>query len=279
MAIKLIATDLDGTFFNDDHITVPRRNIDAFRHAHEIGVKTAVATGRPLSLTDDILEMLPFIDYLITSNGAVTYDLKNNCVVSALLMNRAQTLKIFEILNSYALPYEIYLEGKCYICEDCFKKNGNDCVPEHFMKVLRDRLNVVESLPELLGDRQIEKINVMSLTAEQRRELEEKILATGEIYITSSVYGNMEMNHVDANKGFALRSLTDYLHIGSDSVMCFGDGENDVEMLEYASYSFAMKNGCERAKKSANYIARKNSECGVAQAIEQYVTGIKNEEY
>ena len=55
--------------------------------------------------------------------------------------------------------------------------------------------------------------------------------------------------------------------------MCFGDGENDTQMLEYADYSFAMANGSDFAKISAKFITGVNSEGGVGEAIEKYVLG------
>ena len=42
MAIKLIVTDLDGTFLNSNHVTIPKENIDAFKKAHEMGIKVAL---------------------------------------------------------------------------------------------------------------------------------------------------------------------------------------------------------------------------------------------
>lgn len=87
----------------------------------------------------------------------------------------------------------------------------------------------------------------------------------------------MEMNHLNANKGFAVKALADAMGIGRESVMCFGDGENDTAMLEFADYSFAMENGCTRAKDAAKFVTDRNSECGVAKAIEKYVLGEKDE--
>lgn len=274
MAIKLIVTDLDGTFFDSDHITIPERNIEAFKKAHEAGIKTAVASGRPRCLTNNVLAQIPFIDYLVTSNGAVAYDLKNNKIIAEKLIDNAQALKIFEILDGYDLPYEIYYKGNCHISAKSYEKFDNEHVPEHFIRILKEHLQVEESLPELIGSDGIEKINVMSLTPEQRSELEAKIRDTGDIYITSSVAGNMEMNHKDANKGFAVRSLAEDLNIGSESVMCFGDGENDSEMLAFAEFSFAMENGSNYAKRSAKFITSANNECGVAKAVERYALGL-----
>ena len=99
MAIKLIVTDLDGTFLNTNHVTIPQENIDAFKKAHEMGIKVAIASGRTKILTDYIVEQLPFLDYLITSNGAITYDMKTGKAVCSTLIDNKQSIEIFNILN------------------------------------------------------------------------------------------------------------------------------------------------------------------------------------
>ena len=53
--------------------------------------------------------------------------------------------------------------------------------------------------------------------------------------------------------------------------MVFGDFYNDVEMLKKAHYSFVMENANEDMKQYGNFIAKKNTENGVIEAIEEYV--------
>lgn len=271
MSIKLIVTDLDGTMFSSDHLTIPERNTEAFRKAHEMGIKVAVASGRTKVLTDKVVEAMPFLDYLITSNGAATYDLNKNEQVSLKLIDNAQTLEIFKILDAYSLCYEIYYKGECFISEKGFEKYDNHNIPEHFLTILRNHIKVVKSLPELIGKNSIEKINVLCLTPEQRIEITEKLKKTGEIYVTSSISQNMEMNNINADKGFAIRSLAGDLGIKKENIMCFGDGENDIEMLKFADFSFAMANASDDVKRKAKFETCTNDECGVALAIEKYV--------
>ena len=76
MPVKLIACDLDGTLLGADHITVSQRTVKALADAHEKGMKIAVATGRTLSVIYNVMEQIPFLDYVIYSNGAAVCDLK-----------------------------------------------------------------------------------------------------------------------------------------------------------------------------------------------------------
>ena len=62
MAVKIIATDLDGTLMAPDHLTVTEPTKSALAAAHDKGIKIAVATGRALSFTEGVTKQVPFAD-------------------------------------------------------------------------------------------------------------------------------------------------------------------------------------------------------------------------
>lgn len=279
MDIKLIATDLDGTFLNSNHLTIPQENIEAFKRAHDMGIKVAIASGRTKILTDYLVPELPFLDYLITSNGAVTYDLHTGQVVCSTLMDNIQSVEIFNILKDYNLIYEIYYKGDCYMNEKSYAMFDGEHVPPHIHALLKDFIKPVLSLEELIDGQGIEKLNILSLTGEERVEIEEKINKTCDVAFASSfpivkgANGNLEMTDRNATKGFAIKGLAEALNIGKENIMCFGDGENDCSMLSFADYSFAMANGTDLVKSTAKYVTDTNDNGGVAKAINKYVFG------
>ncbi len=279
MAIKLIVTDLDGTFLNTNHVTIPKENIEAFKRAHDMGIKVAIASGRTKILTDYLVEQLPFLDYLITSNGAITYDLHTGKVVCSTLMSNTQSVEIFNILKDYNLIYEIYFNGKCYMNDESYAMFDTEHVSPHIHALLKDFIKPVSSLEALIDGQGIEKLNILSLTGEERLEIEEKVIKTGSVAFASSfpiikgVNGNLEMTDKDATKGFAVKGLADALSISKENVMCFGDGENDCSMLSFADYSFAMSNGTDLVKSTAKFTTDTNDNFGVAKAINKYVFG------
>ncbi|MBR5247049.1 MAG: HAD family phosphatase [Clostridia bacterium] len=279
MSIKLIVTDLDGTFLNTNHVTIPQENIDAFRRAHHMGIKVAIASGRTKILTDYIVEQLPFLDYLITSNGAVTYDMKTGETVCSTLINNNQSVEIFNILRDYNLIYEIYFKGKCFMNNESFAMFDTEHVSPHIHELLKDYIKPVSNLQSFIDGQGIEKLNILSLTGEERIELEEKINKSCNVAFASSfpivkgANGNLEMTDINATKGFAVKGLADSLNITKENIMCFGDGENDCSMLSFADYSFAMENGNELAKKTAKFTTDTNDNAGVANAIKKYIFG------
>ena len=70
-----------------------------------------------------------------------------------------------------------------------------------------------------------------------------------------------------ANKGRAIRHLQRELDISAHQTMVFGDFLNDLEMMDAATFSFAMDNAHPELRERASYIAPSNLENGVIRTI------------
>ena len=68
-----------------------------------------------------------------------------------------------------------------------------------------------------------------------------------------------------------MRKVQKVLNIGYDETMVFGDYLNDLELMESGYYSYAMENAHEDLKKVSRFIAKKNTENGVVEAIKEVV--------
>lgn len=65
--------------------------------------------------------------------------------------------------------------------------------------------------------------------------------------------------------------MLERLGVRPEACMAMGDGENDVEMLGLVGLGVAMGNAVPQARQAADAVTGKNSEDGVAAAIEKYV--------
>ena len=106
---------------------------------------------------------------------------------------------------------------------------------------------------------------------EKRKQISEEILKKYEI--TSSVPEYLEIVKKGIKKSEAIKVVLEKYHIQQDEVMAIGDGENDVEMLEFAGLGIAMENAKEEVKRFANDVTTSNNHDGVANAIEKYILG------
>lgn len=276
MEIKLIATDMDGTFLDDNKIA-PEENIEALRECAARGIEVVPATGRTIFAVPEEIKNLPGVRYAITTNGAVVADLKEGTILSSCKMSKETAIKIMEMARDSEddIMYDAYVEGIGYTSE-YFMDNLNHYAKSPgiaglIRKTRRAVLDHIEYVRQC--DSEIEKINLFFVDMEARKRMRERLLAMPEIVVTSAIPENLEINAAGASKGGALRRLAEYLSINIEETMAFGDGENDISMLREAGCGVAMENAEPSVKEAADYITKTNNEAGVADAIRRFIIG------
>lgn len=268
MAVKLIASDLDGTLMAPDHMTVAERTKNALIAAHNKGIKLAIATGRTLTFTNSVTAQIPFVDYVVSSNGAAVYDRNAGEYVYSTLVPNADALEAVDFLNALPVHYHIYMGGRIYIQKTAMAFAADTGLPEEFLADFISRVTVVDDLKQAIGENGVEVIDIFSMGENENTIVE--FLKNKNLVMTSAVRGELAATALGADKGTALNGLCGVLGITADEVMTFGDAENDCPMLEFAGLSFAMENGNDICKKSAKAVAPSNAVDGVAQMIEKY---------
>ena len=103
--------------------------------------------------------------------------------------------------------------------------------------------------------------------------LEARLKATfdGRLYISKSLPQFLELASPDVTKAAGLEFVAGQLGFTRERTVAFGDGENDVELLEWAGYAVAVANADERVLAVADLICAPPEEEGVSQVIEAYL--------
>lgn len=81
------------------------------------------------------------------------------------------------------------------------------------------------------------------------------------------------MNVLEDNKVSkvtAIQKVLEHLNICKSEAIAFGDGSNDIEMLEYVGLGIAMGNGGEKLKTRADFVTKKASEGSILFALEKF---------
>lgn len=274
MSIKLIALDLDGTLLTTDK-RITARTRAAIEECEKRGIEIVPATGRAMrAVPAEILE-LPGVRYGIFTNGASVWDIREEKSIAAQYIDWQTALKAIEILERYPMLYDLYIEGRG-ICEAQFLERLEEFgVPPENCRIIRSSRQPVPNLIAYLKEFHppVQKINLIfrekAVKAEVRRELSQ----IDALSVTSSLPWNLEVNAQGATKGGGLERLRAHLNISREETMAFGDGENDLPMLQAAGLGIAMENGADFLKKQAGIITLTNDRDGVAAAIEQYALG------
>jgi Cof subfamily protein (haloacid dehalogenase superfamily) len=88
------------------------------------------------------------------------------------------------------------------------------------------------------------------------------------LYISKSLPYFLELASPDVTKGSGLAFLAERIGFTSAQTIAFGDGENDIELLDWAGYAVAVANAHESVLASADFVCPSVEEEGVAQTIE-----------
>jgi Cof subfamily protein (haloacid dehalogenase superfamily) len=93
----------------------------------------------------------------------------------------------------------------------------------------------------------------------------------GRLFISKSLPYFLEFAHPDVTKGSGLEFLAGLVGFTREETVAFGDGENDVELLEWAGYAVAVANAHPKVLEVADFVCPSVDEEGVAQVIEAYL--------
>jgi Cof subfamily protein (haloacid dehalogenase superfamily) len=104
-------------------------------------------------------------------------------------------------------------------------------------------------------------------------DLEQRMLARfdGRLYISKSLPYFLEFASPEVTKATGLEFLSEHLGFTRERTVAFGDGENDIELVDWAGYGVAVENAHDQVKEVADLVCPSVDEEGVAQVIESYL--------
>lgn len=263
--IKLIVFDLDGTLLNDER-ELSENNIKAIKKLLNNNIKIVIATGRPFAGFSRFLKQLGTLgkgNYSITNTGSIVRENVENGNIKTRALNINDYLFVNELTNIYeGIQTCIYTDDYIYIDE---QSPNNAFI--HDKNILR----MVTRNTDAYCNEPICRINVMGEKELLDKFQQENLSILEKKYATvRNETFSYEILNKNSSKGKALKFLAGYLNIDRNQIMAFGDNVNDIEMIEYAGVSVAMGNGKDVLKSKADYIAKPNSEDGVARFLIDY---------
>lgn len=90
----------------------------------------------------------------------------------------------------------------------------------------------------------------------------------GRLYVSKSLPYFLEFASPDVNKASGLAFVAEHEGFTPERTVAFGDGENDVELLEWAGFGVAVANAHPRVLEVAEWVCPSAEEEGVAQVMD-----------
>ena len=257
---KLFFFDIDGTLLSTPTglVDISDKNKEAFRELQAKGHSLFIATGRTKCFIVDPIYRFGFDGY-VTCNGAyVEYEGKlifkhpfeNECLK-----------KLIQVCDKY--QYDYYIEG---VNEIYVNNKQKESVVE-FAKRWEMKQEV---MVDHFDANQIEAYIAM-VKVNQEADIEKLMTLLGNDFDISRHPGQLsfDLNVKGINKGKGIEALLETIHFPRENTYAFGDGNNDLEMIEAVGCGIAMGNGVEPLKQVAKMVTSSVQEDGVYEALKK----------
>ena len=279
--IKLIASDMDGTLLNDDHM-ISEENLKAIRKAQEMGRHFTIVTGRDYGAVKSYLEECNLKCECILSNGAEYRDVNGN-IIESVYMNKESVKIAFDILSEAGLCIQLMTNNGSYITNkesnkkaiiDRFKLFNPTMTEEEVKKFVakfhKERgMKEIDNIYEIL-ESNVEVLKIVTFDNDEKliAALKDKLReSTSDLAVASTFSNDIEISDIKAQKGLILAKTIKKMGIDKSEVIVLGDSFNDYSMFTEFENSYAMENAIPEIKEIAKYITDTNNNDGVAKAI------------
>ncbi|MBF2503627.1 Cof-type HAD-IIB family hydrolase [Listeria marthii] len=277
MTTQAIILDIDGTLLNDEK-KISTETKKALITAQQNGVKLILASGRPttgMHLYAEQLEMEKYHGLLVSYNGAKVVD----CQTKEELFNQALTVAegkaVLEHMKNFEVKVMIDKDDYMYVNDvfDCYvpykgeeiniiqyeSRGGNFklCEKDDLAAFLDYRISKILTA----GDPAYMQENYQAMMAPFKDSL--NCVFTADFYFEFTAQG--------IDKAKALDTILTPMGISPENIIAFGDGHNDITMVEYAGTGIAMSNAVPELKAAASSITLSNNEDGIAHVLNSLI--------
>lgn len=252
--IKAIFFDIDGTLLSHQSGKISLSTRRALDRLKEKGILLFAATGRHMLELEDLpVDNLSFDGY-VSLNGQICLNAEKSLLYDVPI-NTEDTRKMLTVFEQKQIPVMLVELNRMYI----------NFINE---KVRAAQKAISTPVPEI-GTYKGDKIYQFILyeNAEAMRTLTEQF---SNCKICEWNPHAFDMIPEKGGKVAGIKKLLKDHHITRDEIMAFGDGENDIDMLQYAGIGIAMGNAGEKIKNCADYVTSDVDRSGVENALKFY---------
>ncbi|ATC61403.1 MAG: Cof-type HAD-IIB family hydrolase [Lactococcus raffinolactis] len=263
MSIKLIATDMDGTFLNSQKDYNRERFADLYAELKKRDIKFVVASG------NQSFQLKSFFP-----------DISNELTFAA--ENGAHVISKEEALFAADMPRQAFERALSILAADhqgegiiCGIKSAYilETAPETFYNYTHQYYHRLARVPDLSAMFDQDTIVKMAfnfpehLVDEKIEQLTEAL--QGVLFPVSTGEGDIDILVPGVTKASALADLGNLWDIQPEEMAAFGDGGNDLEMLQFVGHGYAMSNAIPSIKAIADHVIGNNDEDSVLTQIEK----------
>lgn len=261
--IKLVAVDMDGTFLNSQQDYDRARFAKIHARMAEQGIRFVVASGNQYYQLRSFFTDYPDTIY-VAENGAYIRDQETTYAVHTF------TPEVTAAITQYLSADPVLAAIACGV-KTAHIRSSEDPAFINDMHRYYHRLQLQDTLEA--PDDQIMKFATKMPPARTQEYLDKYNEAFAGIAVpTSSGHGDIDIIQPGRHKAAGLAELGAALDISLGEMAAFGDGGNDLEMLQEVGLGVAMKNADPDVLAVADAVTPvDNDESGVCAFLEDYL--------
>ena len=247
--IKIAFFDVDGTLVDMEKKVITPAMIETLKHLKENGIILCMATGRGPYLVPSF----PGIDFDVFLSYNASYCYTKDEVIFSNPIPKEDVKAIVE--NASEIHRPVFLAGV-----ESGGANGCDKDLADYFAIAKSKVNVLDNFDfEKLMDKKVYQMMVGCYKEEYADILRDVDGARITAWWTRAA----DITPANGNKGVGVRKILDYYHLDKENAIAFGDGTNDIEMLEAVGTGVAMGNATDDVKAVADAICGHVAEDGI----------------
>ena len=258
--VRAFACDLDGTLIGRDALLGPRTRA-AITRAQGAGIPVLIATGRMFRSVEPYLEEAGIEEPVVCYQGAAVVDPRTREFLLHEPLELGVAREAISALLAHGLSPNVYVDDRLYVAEETEYSRAYSNFQHLPVTEVGDLLGWLDHPPTKLV-----AVADPPVLAVVRGELESRF--DGRLFITTSLPHMLELGNPGVTKGSGLTFVAAQLGLDLSGIVGFGDGENDVELLEVAGLGVAIEGGHLRLQAIADWTCPGPAEEGVAAFIE-----------
>ena len=258
--METLACDLDRTLIAADVELRPRTQA-AIAAARAAGILVLIATGRMFRSVRPYALRAGIVEPLVCYQGAVVADPVSGEFLRHIPLPLEEAHEVIEATADLGHTVLCYVGDELFVARETPASDAY----AHFQELT---VNVVGDLRAWLTEQPTKLVTVGAPEDMDALEVVMKARFDGRLYIAKSLPHFLEFAAPEVTKAAGLAFLAERLGFSREGTVAFGDGENDVELLEWAGYGVAVANAHERVLAVADFVCPPVDEEGVAQVIE-----------
>jgi Cof subfamily protein (haloacid dehalogenase superfamily) len=252
MTVKTIFFDIDGTIY-DEHMQVPQTTREAIAELKRLGHNVAIATGRAPYMFEDLRKELG-IDSYVSLNGQYVVYKGEPIYRNPIDMDSLKSLTLFAEKQDHPIAYmdpsgmtvnvasHVDIETSIGSLKLALPRHDPEYFLNHdifqamiFCPVEQEELTYINEFPDL------------------------NFIRWHPVC--------MDVLPKNGSKANGIAQMLDILGVNKSDVYAFGDGLNDIEMLEFVGHGIAMGNARDAVKAAANYVTRNVDDNGIIEGL------------